>query len=387
MKNIAVFGSTGSIGTQTLEVVRANPEELKIVALAAHSNAKLLAAQIREFKPTLAVIFTAPASEELLTAAQTSGTELLTGEEGLLTAAVLPETDTLVAAISGYAGLASTFAAVRQKKNIALANKETLVAAGALLMQAVQENGVSLIPVDSEHSAVFQALCGCARPREEVQRLILTASGGPFYGCTQEQLNSVTVADCLRHPNWSMGRKITVDSATMANKGLEVIEAHWLFHLEYAKIDVVIHRQSIVHSLVEYTDGAVLAQLGLPDMRVPIQFALSYPERWQTNYGRLSLVEHSPLTFTQPDNDNFPLLKLAIECGRIGGTAPCAYNAANEVAVLAFLSGRIKFTAISEVVRRGVEDHAVFTHPSLEDIAAADAAVRLQTEKFLCRML
>ncbi|HIU64303.1 MAG TPA: 1-deoxy-D-xylulose-5-phosphate reductoisomerase [Candidatus Avacidaminococcus intestinavium] len=383
-KNIAVMGSTGSIGKQTLDVVRANKEKFKIVALAVNNNIELLCAQIKEFNPTLVAVYDESAAKKLKTMLNIK-VEIVTGEDGLTTVATIDEVDTVVAAISGYRGLNSTLAAVRKGKNIALANKETLVVAGELFMREVSENNISLLPVDSEHSAIYQALQGSQH--NEIKRLLLTASGGPFRGFTQKKLMNVSLSECLAHPNWSMGRKITVDSATLANKGLEVIEAHWLFDVNYDKIKVVVHPQSIVHSLVEFQDGSVLAQMGLPDMKLPIQYALSYPDRWANSFGQLDLVSVSPLTFENPDFEVFPLLSLAIACGKKGGTAPCIFNAANEEAVWAFLSGKIKFSKISRVVEEVLNLTSSVHNPSLTNIIEADAAARSDAQKMISNLL
>lgn len=281
----------------------------------------------------------------------------------------------------GYAGLRPTLAAIEHGKNIALANKETLVAAGSIVMDAVARHNVSLLPVDSEHSAIFQALAG--GKHQEVKRLLITASGGPFRGRSKAELADVTLEQCLKHPNWSMGRKITVDSSTLANKGLEVIEAHWLFAMPYEKIDVVVHPQSVIHSLVEYQDGSVLAQLGLPDMRLPIQYAFSYPERFANAFGQLDLVKAGQLTFEAPDLEAFPALKLAIECGKAGGTLPCAFNAANEEAVYAFLDNKIKYLDIPLTIEKIVAGHQNILQPAIEDIEQTDAETRRLTREIL----
>ena len=319
MKNISILGSTGSIGRQTLEVAAANPEKLKVRALAAHKSDELLEQQIKQFEPDIAVLTDKDAAKRL--ADRYHGkTEILAGEEGLLAAATYEGADTVLGSMVGYAGLRPTLAAIACGKNIALANKETLVAAGSIVMEAVRKHGVSLTPVDSEHSAIFQSLRGGTE--REVKRLIITASGGPFRGKKRSELENVTLAQCLNHPNWSMGQKVTLDSSTLANKGLEVMEAHWLFDMPYDKIAVVVHPQSIVHSLVEFCDGSVIAQLGVPDMRLPIQFALSWPERYDYSFEQLDLVAAGNLTFEAPDLEAFPSLKIAIDCGKAGGTLP-----------------------------------------------------------------
>lgn len=367
------MGSTGSIGKQTLEVAAANPDKLKIRVLAAHKSDEILEQQIRQFEPDFAVLTDKEAAARL-SARYHGKTEILSGEEGLLAAATYSEVDTVLASMVGYAGLRPTMAAIKCRKNIALANKETLVAGGSLVMKAVAEHGVSLTPVDSEHSAIFQSLRGGAE--KEVKRLIITASGGPFRGRKRSELENVTLEQCLKHPNWSMGRKVTLDSSTLANKGLEVIEAHWLFNMPYDKIDVVVHPQSIVHSLVEFCDGSVIAQLGEPDMRLPIQFALSWPERYDYSFEQLDLVRAGNLTFEAPDLEAFPSLKIAMDCGRAGGTLPCAFNAANEEAVNAFFDGKIKYLDIPYINAKTTELCKNVAEPQIEDIEAADAEAR-----------
>lgn len=380
MKHISLLGSTGSIGRQTLEVVAANPEKLKLRVLAANTSDRLLEEQIRQFEPDFAVLTDKEAAQRLQSRYH-GPTEILAGEEGLLAAATYSEVDTVLASMVGYAGLRPTMAAINCGKNIALANKETLVAAGSLVMEAVAKKGVSLTPVDSEHSAIFQALQG-GKDRE-VKRLLITASGGPFRGRSRASLEKVTLAQCLNHPNWSMGKKITVDSSTLANKGLEVIEAHWLFNMPYEKIDVVVHPQSIVHSLVEFCDGSVLAQLGVPDMRLPIQYALSWPERYSVSFEQLDLVKAGLLTFEAPDLEAFPSLAIAIECGKAGGTLPCAFNAANEEAVYAFLDNKIKYLDIPYITGKVADAHKNITKPTIEDIEAADKEARAMAQTLI----
>lgn len=383
MKNISVLGSTGSIGRQTLEVAAANPDKLKIRVLAAHKSDEILEQQIKAVEPDFAVLTDKEAAARL-SKRYHGRTEILSGEEGLLAAATYSEADTVLASMVGYAGLRPTLAAIEHGKNIALANKETLVAAGSIVMQSVRRHGVSLTPVDSEHSAIFQSLR--AGRENEVKRLIITASGGPFRGCKRSELEHVTLAQCLKHPNWSMGRKITVDSSTLANKGLEVIEAHWLFNMPYEKIDVVVHPQSIVHSLVEFCDGSVIAQMGEPDMRLPIQYALSYPERFAHTFEQLDLVKAAKLTFEEPDTEAFPSLKIAVECGRAGGTLPCVFNAANEEAVYAFLDDKIKYLDIPYITGKVTEMHQNVLQPSIEDIEQADGEARRAARKLIAEL-
>ena len=373
MKNITLLGSTGSIGRQTVEVALANPDKIKIKALVAHKSDELLEEQIKVLQPDLAVLSDKEAAARL-TSRYHGRTEILAGEEGVLAAATYAGSDTVLASMVGYAGLRPTLAAINCGKNIALANKETLVAAGSIVMQAVADKGVSLTPVDSEHSAIFQALRGGRE--NEVKRLIITASGGPFRGKKRSELENVTLAQCLNHPNWSMGKKVTLDSSTLANKGLEVMEAHWLFNMPYEKIAVVVHPQSIVHSLVEFCDGSVIAQMGDPDMRLPIQYALSWPERYPYAFDQLDLVKYGTLTFEAPDLEAFPSLAIAIECGKAGGTLPCAFNAANEEAVNAFLEGKIKYLDIPYITASVTQKHQSVANPTIEDIEAADAAAR-----------
>ena len=380
MKHISLLGSTGSIGKQTLEVVAANPDKLKVRALAAHRSDELLEQQIRQFEPDIAVLSDKDAAARL--AARYHGkTKILAGDEGLLAAATYDGADTVLASMVGYAGLRPTLAAIECGKNIALANKETLVAAGSLVMAAVRKHGVSLTPVDSEHSAIFQSLRGGAE--KEVKRLIVTASGGPFRGKKRSELENVTLAQCLKHPNWSMGPKVTLDSSTLANKGLEVMEAHWLFDMPYDKIDVVVHPQSIVHSLVEFCDGSVIAQLGEPDMRLPIQYALSWPDRFGYSFEQLDLVKAASLTFEAPDLEAFPSLKIAVDCGKAGGTLPCAFNAANEEAVNAFLHDKIKYLDIPYITAAVTQAHDNVAEPQIEDIEQADAWARAEAQRVI----
>ena len=383
MKNISILGSTGSIGTQTLDVVAANPSKLKIVALAANSNDRLMEAQIEAFNPLVAALSDEKAAQRLRSRYR-GKTKILSGPDGVQAIATHEEADTVLAAMVGYAGLRPTLAAIKSGKNIALANKETMVAAGSIVMAAVKQHGVAITPVDSEHSAIFQALQG--NKHREVKRLLITASGGPFRGRTVEDLANVTLEQCLCHPNWSMGQKVTVDSATLANKGLEIMEAHWLFDMDYGKIEAVVHPQSIVHSLVEYVDGSVMAQLGLADMRLPIQYALSYPDRWDNAFGQLDLVKAGTLTFESIDTNVFGAFKLAVECGRTGGIMPCVFNAANEVAVYAFLAGRIRFLDIKNLIAATLEKFTNITTPSLEEIENTDRETREKAKVILAEL-
>ena len=372
-KTISILGSTGSIGRQTLDV--AEQMGLRVAAITARSSGKRVEEQVRRFRPALAVLTDQAAAKDLAVRLADTSTRVVGGPEGLLEAAVLPEADTVVTAVVGMVGLKPTLAAIAQKKRIALANKETLVCAGQLVMDAADRSGAEIVPVDSEHSAIFQCLQGC-RDRREIRRLILTCSGGPFYGMTREEAGKMTKADALRHPNWTMGPKITVDCATLMNKGLEVIEAMRLYRLPLEQVSVVIHRQSIVHSLVEYRDGAVLAQLGTPDMRLPIRYAMTYPQRGNSPAEPLDLLTCPPLTFAQPDRQVFPCLRLAEKAAQEGGTACAVLNAANEEAVGAFLAEKIGFYDIPRLVTLAREQVPSKSNPALEDILEADGAAR-----------
>lgn len=370
---ISLLGSTGSIGRQSLEVIAACG--MQVAALTANRNVDLIEEQCRRFRPELAVLMDEAAAAELRLRLADTGIRVSAGMDGLIEAASLPAADTVLTAVVGMVGLRPTLAAIREGKRIALANKETLVCAGELVMDAAQRYGAEVIPVDSEHSALFQCLQGC-KDHGEVKRLILTASGGPFFGWEKQALANVTKAQALKHPNWSMGAKITIDSATLMNKGLEFIEAMRLYHMPPEKISIVIHRESIVHSLVEYCDHAVLAQLGVPDMRLPIQYALTWPARTPAVAEPLDLLTCPPLTFHAPDYEAFPCLKLALSAARTGGTATAVLNGANEAAVGLFLEEKISFGAIAERVARALDQVPVVYDPTLEDVLAADAAAR-----------
>ena len=370
---IAILGSTGSIGRQTLDVVR--ELGLTVAALAANGSVERMEAQVREFRPALAVLTSEAAAAELRVRLADTQTKVLGGEEGLLAAATLPQADTVLTAVVGMVGLKPTLAAIREGKRIALANKETLVCAGELVMDAADHYGAEIVPVDSEHSAIFQCLQGC-HGREEVKRILLTCSGGPFYGKRTKELQGMTRDNALQHPNWKMGEKITVDCATLMNKGLEVIEAMRLYRLPLEQVSVVIHRQSIVHSLVEYRDGAVLAQLGTPDMRLPIRYAMTYPERGVNPAEPLDLLTCPPLTFAAPDREAFPCLAMAEEAATEGGTACAILNGANEEAVRLFLEDKIGFHDIPRLVAKARASVPVIRKPALEDILEADRAAR-----------
>ena len=369
MKNIAILGSTGSIGTQTLDVARKN-EDLRVVAVSAGKSVEKLEEQIREFHPILAAVWDEKAARDLKTRIADTDTKVVSGMEGLLELASMPESDILVTAIVGMIGIRPTMEGIRAGKDIALANKETLVTAGHLIMPMAREYGVSILPVDSEHSAIFQAIHG--EENKEIHKLLITASGGPFRGRTTEELRNVTVADTLKHPNWVMGRKITVDSATLVNKGLEVMEAIWLFDMDLDHIQVVVQPQSIIHSMVEFKDGAIMAQLGTPDMRLPIQYALYYPHRRYLDGDRLDFTKLREITFEVPDMDTFRGLPMAIQASREGGSMPTVFNAANELAVKKFLEEKIGFLDIYEIIAQSMERHKKIAHPDLDEILSVE---------------
>ncbi len=377
MKKIAILGSTGSIGTQTLDVVREHSDELQVVALAAGSNKERLKEQIKEFHPKLVSLSDEKKAQELKEELAGEQVEVVCGMEGLIEVAGADSADVVVTAVVGMMGILPTMEAIKKGKDIALANKETLVTAGHLIIPMAKEYGVSILPVDSEHSAIFQSLQG--EPKAALDKILLTASGGPFRGKSAEFLETVTLEDALNHPNWSMGPKITIDSSTMVNKGLEVMEAKWLFGVDYSQIEVVIQPQSIIHSMVQYVDGAIIAQLGTPDMRVPIEYALFYPERRSLSGDRLDFSKLSQITFEKPDYKVFRGLSLAIEAGKTGGTMPTVFNAANERAVAKFLKGEIKYTDIVRSIEKCMDAHKVSAHPDLEEILA--------TEQWVCSIL
>ena len=380
MKNLVILGSTGSIGTQTLDVVRRNPELFHASVLVANHNDELIEKQMNEFKPELVVLSDEDAAARLKS--RYSGkTTINGGRKAVIEAAVYPDADMVVTSLMGFAGLEPTMAALAAKKDIALANKETLVVAGELVMAKAKEMNCAVLPVDSEHCALFQCLQG--QDRNAVEKLILTASGGPFRGKKANELTAVTKADVLAHPTWNMGQKITVDSASLVNKGLEVIEAKWLYDVSFDAIQVVVHPQSIVHSMVQYRDGTVMAQLGCTDMRLPIQYALTYPERVKSDFPRLDFYELAKLTFEKPDLDTFRGLKLAFEAGKIGGTMPCIMNGANEVAVEAFLKGQAGFLQIYDLIENAMDKANVEYNPSMEQLLAADQWARTITRQKL----
>ncbi len=377
-KKLALLGSTGSIGTQTLNVVRglaSSADPVKIEVLGARSNVRLLEEQIREFRPAAAVLFDRSAAKDLKDRTRDLNLTVLSGMEGLCEAAAWRGADLTLNAVVGMVGLQPTLAAIRAKKPLALANKETLAAGGGLVMKEARQNGVPILPVDSEHSAIFQCLQGCPE-KKALKKLILTASGGPFFGKTREELKNISPEQALCHPNWNMGAKVTVDSSTLMNKGLEVIEASWLFDMPPERIDVVVHRESIVHSLIEYQDNSVIAQMGLPDMRIPIQYALTYPDRCPSPVGELELWREKNLTFCQPDLEAFQCLKVCIQALKRGGLAPAAANGANETAVELFLQKKISFLEIGELVAAAADRQPDRPADSLEAILAADRAAR-----------
>ena len=378
MKKIAILGSTGSIGTQTLDIVR-EQGDIQVVAMDAGSNISLLEAQMREFKPSLVSVGDEKKASELRTNTKDLGIKIVSGMEGLLEVSVIPESEILVTAIVGMLGIRPTIAAIKAGKKIALANKETLVTAGHIIIPLAKEYKVPILPVDSEHSAIFQSLQGAGD--NKISRILLTASGGPFRGRKADELKNIQVEDALKHPNWSMGRKITIDSSTLVNKGLEVMEAKWLFDVALDQIQVVVHPQSVIHSAVEYQDGAVIAQLGTPDMRLPIQYALYYPERRNLSGRRLDLFEIADLTFEKPDTDTFRGLALAYQAMEKGGNIPTVYNAANEKAVSLFLDRKISYPEITELIEACMENAEFIDHPDVDEILGTEAAAYEFIEK------
>ena len=371
MKNLIILGSTGSIGTQALEIVDAYPDKLSVTALAAGSNGAKLEEQIRKYHPAYAVLYDEKAAEDLKVRVKDLPVKVLGGMDGLMQAASLKEGDVVLTAVVGMIGIRPTIEAIKAGKDIALANKETLVTAGHLIMPMIREYGVSLLPVDSEHSAIFQSLNG--EPKKRMKKILLTASGGPFRGMKRQELANKTVKEALNHPNWSMGKKITIDSATMVNKGLEVMEAGWLFDAKPEQIQVVVHPQSIIHSMVEYEDGAVMAQLGLPDMKLPIQYALFYPDRLPMNMPGIDFFRLGQITFEEADLETFGGLKLAYEAFRAGGSMPTVFNAANEKAVSLFLQEKLTFLEIAELIGEAMEAHKLIASPSLSQILETEA--------------
>lgn len=380
MKNIAILGATGSIGRSSLEVIKNLPGQFRVTYLTAHKNIDLLQKQAQEFHPRGVVILDT-CNASVLRKVLPPGTEVLAGEEGLMEVVRRPDVDIVISALVGFAGLRPTLEAIKHKKSIALANKETLVVAGQLITSLVKEHNVRLIPIDSEHSAILQCLVG--EDSSHIARLILTASGGPFLHRPVEEFDSITVEEALDHPNWRMGKKITVDSATLMNKGLEVIEAHWLFGLPPERIEVVIHPQSIIHSMVEFIDGSLKAQLGLPDMKIPIQYALTYPARMPMNGKRINFPTLNSMTFLEPDRKKFKCLQIAFDVLSLGGTTPAAMNAANEVAVEAFLAQKISFGKIPELIEQAISHHKSLSAPDLGDIIETDTSTRNHVRSLL----
>ncbi|MFN8350128.1 MAG: 1-deoxy-D-xylulose-5-phosphate reductoisomerase [Flavobacteriales bacterium] len=378
-KHIAILGSTGSIGTQALQVVRERRDHFEVELLTAGGNADLLIAQAREFTPNAVVIADGARYEQVRDALQPLDIKVFAGEESIAQAVTMDGIDVVLTAMVGYAGLRPTIAAIKAGRSIALANKETLVVAGELITRMARENGVNIYPVDSEHSAIFQCMAG--EWENPIEKVVLTASGGPFRGWTRDRLAAVTPAQALKHPNWDMGAKITIDSASLMNKGLEAIEAKWLFHLRPEQVGIIVHPQSIVHSLVQFRDGSMKAQLGLPDMKLPILYALSYPKRLPTDWPRFDFAKYPSLTFEEPDMASFRNLALALQAMDRGGNAPCVLNAANEVAVRLFLEGRIGFLAMSDLIEERLAKATFVQHPTLEDLEATDAETRREALK------
>ena len=378
MKKLSILGSTGSIGTQTLDIVKNNPNEFKITGLTANSNIEILKKQILEFNPEAVAVMD---NEKVDLLKKDVDIEVYSGIEGIIKVATLNNTDTVINSLVGSIGVRPTIEAIKNKKNIALANKETLVTAGSIVMEEVKKNDVNLMPIDSEHSAIFQCING--ENINDINKIIITASGGPFRDYTKQQLENVSVDGALNHPTWNMGNKITIDSATLMNKGFEVIEAHWLYGIGYKDIEVVTHPQSIIHSLVEFKDNSTVAQLSLPDMKMPIQYALSYPKRFELNVKKLNLTEVKNLSFEKPNFELFPCLKYAYDAGNIGGTIPAVLNAVNEVAVYAFLDNKIKFLDIPRLIKTMIEKHNVIKNPVLNEILEIDKKIKEETQKII----
>ena len=383
-RGIAILGSTGSIGTQALEVIESYPDKFDLQVITAGKNADLLIEQALKFHPNSVVISDESQYQKVKDALSDEDIHVYAGDDAICQVVEGDEIDVVLTALVGYAGLKPTLRAIWAKKAIALANKETLVVAGELVTQEAQKHGVNIYPVDSEHSAIFQCLVG--EFHNKIEKIYLTASGGPFRGFTQDQLQKVTREQALKHPNWDMGAKITIDSASMMNKGLEVIEAKWLFQLKAEQIDVIVHAQSIVHSLVQFEDGSMKAQMGLPDMKLPIQFALTYPDRWKTNFPRFNFLDYPQLTFEQADRTNFRNLDLAFQAMEMGGTAACALNAANEVAVDAFLNDKISFLGIAQLNEAVMNKSTLVQKPQLEDFVAADSESRILAHEFIRKL-
>ena len=381
MRSIVLLGSTGSIGTQTLDVVRNNKDELKVVGLAANKRVNEVEQQVREFNPKYVCMFDPEAAKELAEKIADTGIKVMSGMDGLLEMVSVPEADTVLTAVVGMIGIRPTIKAIECGKDIALANKETLVCAGHIIMPLAKEKNVQILPVDSEHSAIFQSLVG--QPKDKVEKILLTASGGPFRGKKREELAAMTAADALKHPNWDMGPKVTIDSSSLVNKGLEVMEARWLFDVSLDNIEVLVHPQSIVHSAVQYVDGAVIAQLGVPDMKLPIQYALFYPDRRPMAEKRLDLFELGSLTFEKPDTDTFRGLKLAFDSAYAGGSMPTVFNAANEKAVGLFLNRKISYLQITDLIEQAMNEHKVIAEPTIEEILTIENEVDHMIDEML----
>lgn len=380
--NIAIIGSTGSIGTQTLEVVDAYPN-IKVHAISAQSNIELLEKQIRKYKPKIAAVGDCEKAKDLKIRVADTDVKIVSGDDGLLEAATVKDADLLVTAVVGIAGLAPTVEAIKQKKNIALANKETLVTGGHIVTKLCSEYNTQILPVDSEHSAIFQSMRGF--DKGDIKRIILTASGGPFFGKTKKELENVTPSDALKHPNWNMGAKVTIDSSTLVNKGLEVIEAKWLFGVDASKIRVLVHRQSVVHSMVEYADNGVIAQLGAPDMKLPIQYAITYPKRLPMTGNELDFTKYCNLTFEEPDTDTFYALKLAYDAAKIGGSLPTVFNSADEAAVELFRKGKISYLDITRLISEAMSSIKNIENPTIEQIFETDREARRFVENAVLR--
>jgi len=378
MKKLSILGSTGSIGTQTLDVVKNNPKEFKVIGLSANKNIELLKKQIDEFNPEAVAVRDKEKADELKGKVNA---EVYSGINGIIKVAKLSNADTVVNSLVGSIGVKPTLEAIRAKKNIALANKETLVAAGSIVMEEIKKNNINLMPIDSEHSAIFQCFNG--ENKNDVSKIIITASGGPFRQFSKEQLEKVTAKDALKHPTWSMGSKITIDSATLMNKGFEVIEAHWLYDVSYEKIETLIHPQSIIHSMVEFKDKSVVAQLGVSSMKIPIQYALSYPKRFNLNEKKLNLAEVKNLSFEEPNFEKFPCLKYAYDTGKVGGSMGAVLNATNEIAVNAFLEDEIKFLDIPKIIKEVMDKHNLIKNPDLNQILNVDMKTREEVEKII----
>lgn len=376
-EKISIIGSTGSIGTQTLEICR--EKNIRVLGLSSNKNIDLLESQIREFKPEIACVADERRAKELKIKVKDTGVRVVTGSEGLCETAAVDGAEATVTAVVGISGLLPTIEAIKAKKDIALANKETLVTGGHIVTKLAKEYGVSLLPVDSEHSAIFQSLQGFLK--KDIKRILLTASGGPFFGKTRDELENVTPEEALKHPNWDMGAKVTIDSSTLVNKGLEVIEAKWLFEIDIDRIKVLIHRQSVVHSMVEYNDNGVMAQLGAPDMKLPIQYALSFPERLEMKGNELDFLKYPSLTFEEPDTDTFKALNLAYRAGRTGGNMPCVFNGADEAAVGMFLSGKIGYLDIADIIEDAMENIKFIENPNVGEILETDRTVKEWVKK------